>query len=142
MILIIVCFGKIALAPEAQAHEDTYLINEKVDKKWLDSFITKKAIEYGVNPKLAICIARKESLNYKKEVILGQEDGDGHLICNYKWSEHYGEPIRSVGMWQWNTCAHPNIPILDAQDPLEATELAMPALRDNPWIWSTYKDCK
>lgn len=114
---------------------------EKFKEARIIDLITRKAKEYGVNSKLAICIARKESINFNTDVLIGNRDGDNHLTCKLKWSEHYGKPIDSRGMWQWNECAHPNLPDVDAYSIDESTELAMAQLKINPKIWSTYKDC-
>lgn len=143
---------KVVKAPitikEAEARETVsnnayyFAYGEKFKETRIVDLITRKAKEYGVNPRLAVCIARKESQNFATDVLIGARDGDNHLTCKIKNSEHYGEPIESRGLWQWNECAHPNLPDSDAYDIEESTELAMPALRDYPTIWSTYKDCK
>lgn len=139
---------KVVIAPEASAHtlstpNDRYIINGKVDKNAIISLIRYKAKEYGVDPQLAVCIASNESIGFKKEVLTGEQLGDGHLTCKNPDSPLYGKPIQSAGIYQWNLCAHPNVPFSDATDIEEATILAMGTMRTNPSAWlNSYTKCK
>lgn len=103
------------------------------DKESIKRFVEEQAIAHGVNPLLAVFIAEKES-RFRKEVIIGEVDGDTHLTCPAT-----GEPIRSRGLWQINDCAHPNVPDEVAYDVVSSTLWAMPMLLERPWMWSTYK---
>ena len=100
-------------------------LQEKAD---IEEMITRKALEQDVSPELALFIVSKES-NFVPEAV-----GDEHLTC-----ERTGKPIRSRGLWQFADCYHPDITDEMAFDPEISTDLALPKLKTNPEMWSTYR---
>lgn len=80
-------------------------------------YITCRAIEAGVNHKLAERIIKCES-NFNPQAV-----GDGGC---------------SRGIWQINTCVHRDISKAEAHDVVKSTDWSMPKLKLTPQIWSCY----
>ena len=100
-------------------------LQERAD---IEEMIARKALEQGVSVELALFIVSKESRFDNFAV------GDEHLTC-----ERTGKPIRSRGLWQFADCYHPDITDEMAFDPEVSTDLALPKLKTNPEMWSTYR---
>lgn len=113
------------LTLEGRPPESAFLSQEKPS---VEEIIVSKAEEYGVPVDLALFIAKEESQFNPSAV------GDTHLIC-----EATGKPIRSRGIWQINSCAHPDVSDELAFNVASSTDWAMPLLKKTPEIWSTYK---
>lgn len=94
----------------------------------LKDYVVVEAIASGVDTQLAIRIAGNESRFNPHP-----KDGDGDKICKTT-----GEPMRSRGMWQWNTCGHPDISDEQAYNPIISTQLAIQAIkRGECYMWTT-----
>jgi len=97
------------------------------DKDTIRQYIEKEAVENGVDPQMALHVAKNES-GYNQYVV-----GDKHLTC-----KKTGKPIRSRGVWQINDCAHPTVTDEQAFDVVWSTEWTMKEMKKNSCkIWST-----
>jgi len=88
----------------------------------LMAFIRNQAMEYGVNPKLALWIVKHESeFNPRAK-------GDGEA---------------SRGLWQISRIYHPEVPDAVAFDAASSTEWSLERIRSGKVNeWSTYRFCR
>src|SRR3990167_9344525 len=100
------------------------------DKDLLRDFVIIEARMYGVDPQLASKIVQAES-GFNNDAI-----GDTHLKCRTT-----GKPMRSRGLWQWNTCGNSHITDKMAFDPIISTNLALEEIKKNGCKkWSNCKE--
>ena len=92
----------------------------------LRQYLTAQAVLNNLNPDMVLYIVEKES-GFNERAI-----GDMHLTC-----QKTGEPIRSLGIFQINTCVH-EIADETAFNYKEATAWAIPHLQTEPHIWTAY----
>jgi len=99
----------------------------KWDKVTIPLYIENQATQNGIEPQMALHVAKNES-RYRQYVV-----GDGHLTC-----KKTGLPIRSRGIWQINNCAWSEITDEQAFDVVWSTQWAMAEMKKNGCkIWST-----
>ena len=98
------------------------------DKQAIQDFILRESQESGINPEVMLCIARHESHFYSEAV------GDTKLVC-----KQTGEPMESVGIWQINSCHHPEVPRSVALSITSSTAWAIQNVQNGKIKeWSTY----
>lgn len=83
-------------------------------KEILKETITRIALEYHVDPRLALFMAEQES-TFRPDAL-----GDMHIIC-----PHTGKPVRSRGLYQISECYHPEFTDADAFEPEKNIRKAM-----------------
>lgn len=101
--------------------------------------IRERAVTLGVDPDMAVFVARKESMDFNEDVMYGRKRGDMNIICKLKSSPYYGQPVEARGVYQITKCHHFNVPDEITDNPILAIEWAMPLLKTKPTLWSTYK---
>lgn len=90
--------------------------------KEVENYVRSESIQYGVDPKIALFIVGHES-NFDPTRI-----GDDGI---------------SIGAWQINIKAHPNITKAEALDLAWSTKWSLKQLKEgHAKIWSTYRFCK
>ena len=90
----------------------------------LHTFVYLEALKYHVSPALAFCIVDHES-KWDPEAV-----GDKYL----------GPGNESYGIFQINHFHNPEVSPEEAKDPVFAAAWALPRLKTNPYLWSTYTD--
>lgn len=80
--------------------------------------IIKSALEWGVNPYMALAVSNCES-GFNADAL--------------------GDKGHSRGLWQIYDLAHPDVSKAMAYNPASSTEWAMPRLKNNPYIWTCWR---
>ena len=93
----------------------------QVIERWLteEELIRNYAAVYGVNPDMAVAVAKCESSLNPNAI------GDGG---------------HSRGLWQIHRPSHPYMTDEKAFNPEESTKWAMPRLKETPRIWTCYRN--
>lgn len=96
------------------------------DSQYIPRLIAEQALINGIDVHMALYVSYQES-QWQVSAI-----GDTQLTC-----KSTGLPMKSRGIWQWNTCGHSDISDAMAFDPLISTQLAMKEMKLNGCkIWS------
>src|SRR5690349_2512683 len=87
-------------------------ITDSVASQRVVALITRIDHEKGANPAIGLFIGRHEATFDPNAV------GDKDFVCNLKGSPLYGQISPSYGLAQINRCAHPDISVQQALDPV------------------------
>jgi soluble lytic murein transglycosylase-like protein len=108
----------IAEAPQSKKLEFIEIKAEIKKPQSIEEMIVEHAKKYGVNPTVALAVAKCES-GFKAGAV--------------------GDKGTSFGVYQIHLPAHPTVTKEQALDPHWAIEWSMPRLKSTPRIWSCYR---
>lgn len=136
LFLLVVLALKVSLTPsitvvDAQSSKDVSEVRiNQLTVEQIENYVNQEAVIYGVPIDRADWIGQHESQWNPKTI------GDDQLICPVGINK--GKIEHSRGLWQISDCYHPEVSNAVAMNIVSSTLWAMPNLKKDPNMWSTW----